>query len=433
MVNSGFKPYRLLLFAAFLLGSTLQCVAQFDIDFSVSPALGPSLTDSPTTAPVTTLSIDLLAPQHVFTYDTTGASISANNLDPTIRADLGGAAAETDTAIRDSSQAGQINPYGAASNRLSTLFSGAGSTTGSGAAPLPAAAANEPAPATGDQPYMDYGQPYGTSTPVTAAASDSAYRSSWGSSEGASASASSFGGRSAASARSGAGSSSDLGTGSSLAQGYQSGSSLASSSQTPAVVDDPYRAQPVSNLGWASPGLTRSQPTANGIPSTRSRLPLTTFGAGSTERFIARPGKTPGGIQDLYAPIPNPAALPTAAGGSQSDAPSFSSRTNVSGDASPFRSFGEADFLQPDILGAAHIDISSNSRRSSSNREQRTSRLGTTNQQKPLETSASHYGLDSNRSSLSRSSRNRSGKHINPYLIDPHLTGDSSPSSTQSR
>jgi hypothetical protein len=411
MPNAAFKLYRFLLFAAFLAVSTLHCLAQFDIDFSVAPVLAPSLTDSPTTAPVTTLSIDLLAPQHVFVYDATGASISANNLDPVIRADVGAAPAETDTAIRDSSQAGQLNPYSTGSSRLSTLFSGAGATARAGTGSPSPASADETAPQSTSQQYMEYGQPSSTAAQPPVPSGSENYQSSWGSG-GSATSGSSWGSRSIPSPRAGAGSASQ--SGASLDAGSQSGSDMASPEMSPAAIDR-YSTQVHSNIGWTSAQLARSRPTANGIPSTVSSGP-TIFGVRSIDRFSAHPGQS----QDPYASVPNSAAVPPSTGGSQSpdSTLTFSQPdTGASGSSSPFRSFGDEDFFQPNILAVGKIDIFADSRRSSSNRERLSSRIGTTN---PLETSASHYGLESRRTStaLSRSNRNRNGEHVNPYLTD---------------
>jgi hypothetical protein len=450
MFKSAFKLSRILPLIGFSL-VCLRCVAQFDIDFSVAPALTPGLADSnPNTGLITTLSIDLLAPQRNFTYDVTGASILANSLDPSIRVDVYPAEGETDTGIRDSSQSGQFNPYGAGGSRLSTLFSGAGAAPRTGSAPPPASAVDQPA----TQASMDYGQPYSTDPPSSSAtpttsetASNDTYRSSWGSSSptASSTSSSNWGSRPASGARSDVGSSPQPGgassspgssPNSSLGSGYQSGSSLASA-QSSASVDDPYRYQADPNIGWRSTGLARSRPTANGIPSGLTKQP-TTFGRGSIDRFISRPGQIPGQIQDPYAPtVSSPGSQPASSGskgeseGQQSFARdlTFTPRSDAagSGDSSPFRSFGEGDFLQPNILDAGRISLPSKTGSSASGRRQ--SELGQSDQQKPLQTSASHYGLKSEKDLMTspyRSSRGANGKRVNPYLA-----GDSSTATTR--
>lgn len=90
----------------------------------LSPGLAPSLTSDPATAPVTTLAIDLLAPQRPFTFDPSGAAISSNALNPEIySSSLNSSRAETDTQLRDASQTGQLSPYSTAARRLGLTLS----------------------------------------------------------------------------------------------------------------------------------------------------------------------------------------------------------------------------------------------------------------------------------------------------------------------
>ena len=109
-------PLFRLLSLLFLAGAVTTCIYAQD---PVSPNLAPPLTDNPDSQPTTTLAIDLLAPQRPFIFDPTGASVSANALDPSIFASsLGSSLAQTDTQLRDSSQSGRISPYAQAAQRL---------------------------------------------------------------------------------------------------------------------------------------------------------------------------------------------------------------------------------------------------------------------------------------------------------------------------
>jgi hypothetical protein len=91
----------------------------------LSPGLAPPLTDTPQDEPVTTLTTDLLTPQRSFIFDPSGASISANSLNPEIYSSpIAPSLAETDTQIRDSAQTGQISPYASTAQRLGLDFSG---------------------------------------------------------------------------------------------------------------------------------------------------------------------------------------------------------------------------------------------------------------------------------------------------------------------
>lgn len=126
----------------------------------VSPDLSLPLTDTPDAALTTTLAIDLLAPGRPFVFDPTGASVSANALDPSIDASSRGVSiAQTDTAIRDSSQTGQLSPYGPSAQQLRIGFS---STSRAGNSSEPAALRGETS-----------GQQYGARV---------SHESSWGSS-----------------------------------------------------------------------------------------------------------------------------------------------------------------------------------------------------------------------------------------------------------
>ncbi len=101
--------------------TTVCAYAQID---PVSPTLAAPLTTDPETAPITTLAIDLLAPQRPYIFDPSGASVIANALNPAIySSSLSSAPVQTDTQVRDSSQTGHLSPYAAAANRLGLSFS----------------------------------------------------------------------------------------------------------------------------------------------------------------------------------------------------------------------------------------------------------------------------------------------------------------------
>ncbi len=167
-MSSRLKPYRVLLLTTL---ATVCAHAQFS---SVSPNLSPPLTTDPETAPITTLAIDLLAPQRSYIFDPTGASVSANALNPEIYSStLSTSGSLTDTQLRDSSQTGHLSPYAGAA-RLGVSFSGSDDADNQGTTQISNGSF------TGAIHGENGGQDSGT---------DSAYKSSWGTS-------SSFGGQS---------------------------------------------------------------------------------------------------------------------------------------------------------------------------------------------------------------------------------------------
>ena len=126
------KSLRYFAVAALCACTTLPIHAQ-DGTPPISPALSPALTDNLAAPPVNTLDPDLLVPARSFTYDATGASLRSNALNPEFGAfDLNDSASQTDTAVRDASQAGQWNPYSAGAMRLAAkeAFSGEGKASG---------------------------------------------------------------------------------------------------------------------------------------------------------------------------------------------------------------------------------------------------------------------------------------------------------------
>src|ERR1700722_4179066 len=117
MITPALKPLRILLVAALGMGLSSALPAQVT-------TVAPLLTATPDAVPITTLSIDLLAPQRAFVFDPTGSSLLANAMDPSIyAATLSTAPAETDGQLRDSSQSGRISPFAAGTTRLGLSFS----------------------------------------------------------------------------------------------------------------------------------------------------------------------------------------------------------------------------------------------------------------------------------------------------------------------
>lgn len=409
MLKSALILFRNLLLPTLLAGASLHCLAQDDLDFSVAPPLAPGLADTnANTAPPTTLSDDLLAPQRTFTYDGTGASIFAGALDPTLRVDLLSAESETDTAIRDADQTGQISPYSFAGSRAATAFSRTGSSPGSrnGAPSDSSSASTSSASNTGYQPS------YGASSEGSGVGAPSG-GSTWGAS-----SASSWGGRPSANSGSRQESSSAPEAVSPLGGESPSDSSL-STAQTSQAANNLSNSQPSLTTGWRSTGLTVSRPTSIGIPSTPLRNP-TTFGAGSTDRFIAHPGKP----LDVSGNPPNYVGPQVVSGVPQQQQPAdrglaFLPGTEAATQASssPFRSLDSADFLQPDILATTKLSLAPKRSDRSATEDRSRYLRQSGNNQNALDTTASDYGLKpAAKSSQSRSKRGKSAKHTNPYL-----------------
>jgi hypothetical protein len=402
MFKQASRLFRALLLTGLFAGASLHCLGQDDIDFSVAPSLTPALTDAnPNTALVTTVSTDLLAPQRIFTYDSTGANIDASSLDPTVRTDLLPAEAETDTAIRDSSQTGQTSPYSSGGSRVSTLFSRAGSSTDSGNG----SSSESPVASSSNSSSTGYGRSYGTDFGDTTADASGAGAGGDQSSWGATSTSSSWGGRSSGSARSGSGSSASVVSSNSLGSGIESGSSL-SGNQRSATVDDVYRARAIPTIGWRPTGLSLSRSTLNGVPSSISRIP-TSFGASATDRFVARPGQE----QDPYA------SAGSFAGPQASSGAAFSFSPDSAGSSSPFRGLGDGDFLRPNILRASKLPLAPRRSGKSSTEHRSRDSLQDAGTENALDTSASDYGLRPvGNSSRSRSAHGKAAKHINPYL-----------------
>lgn len=154
----------------FLVVATLTTVCAYAQVEPLSPNLSAPLTADPETAPITTLAVDLLAPQRPYIFDPSGASIIANALNPAIySSSFNSSLVQTDTQVRDSSQTGHLSPYGAAASRLGLSSSGGD------------AAANEETPRISTGSFRG-AIPGGNGDQDFGADTDSAYQSSWGTS-----------------------------------------------------------------------------------------------------------------------------------------------------------------------------------------------------------------------------------------------------------
>lgn len=340
----------------------------------VSESLSPSLTASGISAPVTTLSPDLLAPQRTFTYDAAGASIFANALSPEVSATVLNSAAQTDTAIRDASQAGQVSPYFQAAGRLGLSFSGeaaqprasmesalegtwTGEVAGDGftSRPPSTAAYNQSGNGVGDTGYT------GRET------------SSWGSPSAADRAGM---GRSAGVGRMGLGASYSQGN-SSSGEEYREGDELAGADQ--ALEDGATRS---SNTGFTGQGQLSKQNLAFGFAA-RPSPPSPLSSRNATERGIPYGPRTA-----AYRPVATsltnrPAILsaPQASGDGEatSQTPTnvfqFSPRSYSSYvfGTTPFSSpnSGDLTFLHPSILRVSPVRLSSFSSQESRERKRR--------------------------------------------------------------
>ncbi len=125
-MTSVLRPSVLGLGCVLLLTTLTTVCAQAQIELEpLSPNLSPALTTDPQTEPITTLAIDLLAPQRPYIFDPTGSSVATNALNPAIYSSTFSLSlVQTDTQIRDSSQAGHLSPYAATAARLGLTNSG---------------------------------------------------------------------------------------------------------------------------------------------------------------------------------------------------------------------------------------------------------------------------------------------------------------------
>ena len=316
------------------------------------------LTQDPQTAPITTLSIDLLAPQRTYVFDATGASVLANDLNPSIYAStLSSVVAETDTAVRDSSQAGHVSPFASGTTRLGLSFSGGEGSAAAGT-PSTLAAATNPEPGT----EMDAG-----------------YRSIWGTSSsfGSQATGSSWGTKAFHVERLGRGQSGSSNTGTSLNTGAplnaervgegQSGSSNTGPSlNAEDVAKTNYEVNRTRRIG--APRL--NQP---GTPTTADRPRRSVSARNSYGTALANVPMAPSNESLLFAPA-------------SSEGYSFGK--------SPFSApggEGELTFLHPNIITGATLG-SSYSSNHDRNMAQGSLRQGLEGSG-TLATSATHYGL----------------------------------------
>jgi hypothetical protein len=344
MITSALKPLRILLVAAFGTGLSSALPAQVT-------TVAPLLTASPDAAPITTLSIDLLAPQRPFIFDPTGSSLLANAMDPSIYAStLNSAAAETDLQLRDSSQTGRVSPFAAGTTRLGLSFSG-----GDG----PASAV-----ASGRSTGASLGSSIGASASQGSGTEmNSASLSSWGTN-------SSFGDQST---------SSTWGTkalrverlGRSQPESPVGGSSLNGENSTDA------------NSAESQPGLPsltkRKRPGTVDIAGQRQRSHSEVNEEGTSDRNGKR---TSGGNGETTAPDTNALVFSAAPSAEHAfgDSPFYPPGGN-----------GDLTFLTPNIFAATSMRPSSRSTRASSAKEDNLQRGF--ERSSTLATSATHYGL----------------------------------------
>jgi hypothetical protein len=119
----------LLLLLSFTLSPLAHAQGSDSLFSTLSPQLSKYLTDTASTIPVTNISYYMLVPPRPTYSDPTGSSLFANILNPTANSfALDSAPAQTDTALRGATQAGQLNPFGLSSARLDQLLGGGGVT-----------------------------------------------------------------------------------------------------------------------------------------------------------------------------------------------------------------------------------------------------------------------------------------------------------------
>ena len=117
--------------------ATVCAQAQFEPVEPLSPNLSQPLTTDPQTEPITTLAIDLLAPQRPYIFDPTGSSVAFNALNPAIYSStFSTSLVQTDTQVRDSSQAGHLSPYAATASRLGVTLSGSDGSASQATPPI---------------------------------------------------------------------------------------------------------------------------------------------------------------------------------------------------------------------------------------------------------------------------------------------------------
>ncbi|AXC13425.1 hypothetical protein ACPOL_4148 [Acidisarcina polymorpha] len=408
-------PTRLMLFIGVY--SALFCA-----NAQVVPTLSPSLDEAPTSTPVTTLSIDLLSPQRTYTVDATGASVFANAFDPTVNAsDWSLAVAETDTAIRDSTQAGQYNPYGSRLGfRLAESIGSSQSTNMTSTAGAAGRAGSENNDGIVEaNTAADINQGLETES--------SHYHSTWGgtSAAGPERGGSAWGLKSAPVNRMGSASDpaslpdSGIGSGysqlsldSSSLQSQRAGSDLNRSSATEFSRDSNSRASMASRDKFRyreqSSRVASSYGDLSGLPSSPTTLATSRVGSILSTSHISSQRSTP----------PRPGDAHSAANLLEFSPHSY---TDYSFGMSPFSppgaGDGELSFLNPDILNVS--GFSTSFRKTGVDIvPQRT--YGSNDWSKSLPTSGNHYGLTSEIAP----GRNSTGSDRKRPHKNPFLTGD---------
>jgi hypothetical protein len=369
-----FPKLRILLVAAVCAGLPRCLPAQIPTDIPVDiPTLSQPLTDNPGSAPVTTLDTDLITPYRPFAYDPTGANILSTSLSPLIdTTNTSTVRAETDTAIRDSSQTGQISPYAAIASRLGLAAPGeTGSATDSNQFGTPAVGAH-----------------FGVGSEEGDGNSD---QSSWGTS-------SSFGPQSAASLR-GARAKSNERLG--VKQSASSDNDLSS-----ATSED-------NRSSTSTPSGRRNR---DGTASLRT-MPGTTMARGGSQR-PGSTGRSAGMPSSSVSPGPSDIGAPTS--GEAALAFSPQSYVGYSFGESPFSSpggNGERTFLNPNIFAVATPRLKTSGESSGERRRTLRERL---EEEEGLATSTTGYGLASRDRGIEseRYGNFKKKPKKNPYLVD---------------
>jgi len=449
MLTSAFRPFRILVLASIGAGISTFGLAQ-QAEFTLTPQLATpltvsaSLTDDPHTAPVTTLAIDLLAPQRPFIYDPTGSSVSWNTLDPAVYSSaLLSPAAETDTSLRDASQTGQFSLYAPGASRSALSLSAvAGATSSPGRSGSAA------------EPLADADSSQGDSIQGYDREGGSDYRSSWGvsSSFGTQTAESSWGVKSTGVSSRGVNGSASFDRSGPLDSAFTSTSSLSVSSgrfsdsstarsenQTPGSRSSQGRRSSLdrgASLG-RSPSPSRGSSSGNEYPRSSSLY-------GQDQALGAGRGTMPGASypagESGLSPLEGGGAGRAQNGGassasseglafsSQSRRGYSSSRQSYVFGETPFSSpggSGELTFLNPNVFAVGFQGLPSSSDQATVSR-QSALREGL-NPTSGLATSANDYGLPSHpRTTEARLSGNRreKSKKKNPYLTDSEAAPD---------
>jgi len=373
MLLPAFPKLRILVLVAICAGLPRCLPAQLPTGITTDiHTLSQPLTDNPGSQPITTLDTDLLIPQRPYAYDPTGANIRATALSPFIdTTNASTVRAETDTAIRDSAQTGQVSPYAAIASRLGLATPGeTASATDGNQFGMPAVGA-----------HFGVGSEEGDSS--------SDQRSSWGTS-------SSFGPQSAASLR-GARAKSNERLG--VKQSASSDRDLSS-----ATSEDNRSSSPSGRRNRDGTASLRTMPGTNMAQSGSQRL-------GTTGRSAGMPSSS-------VSPEPSDVGAPTS--GEAALAFSPQSYVGYSFGESPFSSpggNGERTFLNPNIFAVAPLRLRSSDESTGERRRTLRERL---EEEEGLATSATGYGLTSRDRGIEseRYGNLKKKPRKNPYLVD---------------